>query len=204
MGFEAQYKPEQITLFNTHNTRLTTDRAVAHALSYHDYEGLAGKDRAGNICVVAGALNDEENELLIVPLQWPMASAQLAAAACGPLQRSPRINPTDHARIAALAALGDGAFAPLPPPVHIDDWGAKIREYEQTVGDLVQQEAHHSTRLPLGVAAYTFEPRWGHWSTHHHLHTLKAADGRCNTRTSVFGCLTIRAGDDVTPPKAVR
>ena len=86
-----------------HGKALTTDRALERHLSYRGYEALEKRTARGMCCCVAGAMNSEENELLVMPLQWPITHEEMTAAACIP---SARINAVDSSRIKALTEYG--------------------------------------------------------------------------------------------------
>lgn len=131
-GFEDQYRPDQIQLFTEGRVKIRTDRQLARALSYEGFELLAGEFEDGLLCVVVGAMNTEEDELMVVPLPWPIDDATVAAACSG----SGRID--DYSFINALCGLR-WAYRPLPPPVHRDDWQAQVRERAQSVSDLASE-----------------------------------------------------------------
>jgi len=73
--YEDQYQPSEITLKNEHDRPISTDRQVQAVLNHPDPK-LRGQTADGRRCVVVSAKNDEESELLVVPLAWHVRLAE--------------------------------------------------------------------------------------------------------------------------------
>ena len=140
-GYEDQYAPDDIKLFTRKYEDdaavVRTDRTCAtRLLSYGpDWHDCAVGDRgpADTVLLVASAMNEEENELLVLPAVHPMPQEQVERDLAPPPERPLRSLSTLK-RVAAQSEL----FDPLPLPAHRDDWLAQYREATQTVTELLE------------------------------------------------------------------
>ena len=146
-GFEDQYQPSQIRLFTRKHlddpVAVSTDRQAALLLSYEpDWIDQQRGDTGppGTVLLVASAMNEEENHILVLPAVFTPPQDQLLSHLRPSTTNAALSSALSQIEQLATPAAAVELFEALPLPGHVDDWLAQYREATQSVSDLLSSD----------------------------------------------------------------